>query len=153
MMNIMKLVVMLVITFLPAVSSADDDEFFKNLVSGNVSSTKFSALVKTVSVDPVQDIRADSGVTGYITYKFIAEVKQVFKGERFSQIEYYLTYEAGIKPVISNKQQIISLCFTKDKKLYVPDGGYRIDATDELIKIAKQAADKNPDSTAYNPCR
>ena len=130
---------------------SDDDLFFENLISNNVKETEYSALIKTVSVEPVADIRSDSGSIGYISYKFIAEVEKVFKGLLNNQIEYYVTYEAAIKPVISKHSQIISLCLANDKRLYVPDNGYRIDATDKLITIAKEAASQS--TGIKNTCR
>jgi len=129
---------------------SDDDIFFENLISNNVKKTSYSALIKTVSVEPVADIRSDSGSTGYISYKFIAEVEKAFKGSLNNQIEYYVTYEASIKPIISKYSQIISLCLSSDNRLYVPDNGYRIDATNKLISIAIEAAKKSPGN---NTCR
>lgn len=148
--RIIKLTILLIFIF-PGITIADDDIFFENLISNNVKETEYSALIKTVSVEPVADIRSDSGSIGYISYKFIAEVEKVFKGLLNNQIEYYVTYEAGIKPVISKHSQIISLCLSRDKKLYVPDNGYRIDATDKLITIAKEASKKS--TVNKNTCR
>lgn len=146
--------VLFFVLFLYASSAmADDEAFFNKLINENVIETPFSALIKTVSYEPVNDIRTDRGVTGYITYKFIAVVEEVFKGKAFTQIEYYVTYEAGIKPVVNDQSQIISLCFSTDNKLYVPDNGYRIDATDKLIAIARQAAEIKPGDITYNPCK
>jgi len=130
---------------------SNDDAFFENLISDNIKQTQYSALIKTVSVEPIADIRSDSGSIGYISYKFIAEVEILFKGVLKNQIEYYVTYEATIKPVISLHSQIISLCLSKDNRLYVPDNGYRIDATEKLIKIAKEAASEITENT--NTCR
>ena len=141
---LIKLHIFILIMFFTIGSKAfaDDDIFFENLISNNVKQTQFSALIKTVSVEAVADIRSDSGFTGYITYKFIAEVESVFKGPLNNQIEYYVTYEAAIKPVVSLHSQIISLCLSSDNRLYIPDNGYRIDATEKLIKIAREAANK-----------
>lgn len=148
--RIIKLTILLIFIF-SGKAFADDDLFFENLIANNVKETEYSALIKTVSVEPVADIRSDSGSIGYISYKFIAEVEKVFKGLLNNQIEYYVTYEAGIKPVISKHSQIINLCLSSDKRFYVPDNGYRIDATDKLISIAKEAASKSTENK--NTCR
>ena len=149
--RILKLTILLLIFIFSGKTFADDDIFFENLISNNIKETEYSALIKTVSVEPVADIRSNSGSIGYISYKFIAEVEEVFKGLLNKQIEYYVTYEAGIKPVISNHSQIISLCLSRDKRLYVPDNGYRIDATDRLITIAKKAASKSTENQITCP--
>jgi len=141
-------ILMLIVSFK---AFSNDDIFFENLISDNIKQTQYSALIKTASAEPIADIRSDSGSIGYISYKFIAEVELVFKGILKNQIEYYVTYEAGIKPVISLHSQIISLCLSKENRLYVPDNGYRIDATAKLIKIAKKAASETTENK--NTCR
>ena len=154
--RIIKSTILLLVFLFSCKALADDDIFFENLIRNNVKETEYSALIKTVSVEPVADIRSDSGSIGYISYKFIAEVETVFKGLLNNQIEYYVTYEAGIKPIISKHSQIISLCLSRDKRLYVPDNGYRIDATDKLITIAKAAVRKAATSKTAenkNTCR
>ncbi|MCW8934713.1 MAG: hypothetical protein OQK98_08310 [Gammaproteobacteria bacterium] len=147
----LKSTIFLLIFIFSARAFANDDLFFENLISNNVKETEYSALIKTLSFEPVNKIISGSGSIGYITYKFIAEVEKVFKGLLNKQIEYYVTYEAGIKPALSKHSQIISLCLSQDKKLYVPDNGYRIDATDKLITIAKEAASKSTKNK--NTCR
>ncbi|MCW9047106.1 MAG: hypothetical protein OQK46_03425 [Gammaproteobacteria bacterium] len=144
--GILRTTILIFIFIFSGKAFADDDLFFEKLISNNVNETEYSALIKTVSVEPVADIRSGSGSIGYISYKFIAEVEKVFKGLLNRQIEYYVTYEAGIKPIISKQSQIISLCLSHDKKLYVPDNGYRIDATDKFITIAEEAASKSTDN-------
>ncbi len=149
MINLKTLISAIFITY-AGVSYSNETEFYENLIHSNVIQTDYSALIKNASVDPVIDIRTGSGKTGYITYRFIAEVQQVFKGTLNNQIEYRVTYEAEIKPVINNKTQIISLC-RSDDKFYVPGNGYRIDATEKLIAIAKQA--KNETASLKNICK
>lgn len=149
MINLKILISAIFITY-AGVSYSNETEFYENLIHSNVIQTDYSALIKNASVDPVIDIRTGSGKTGYITYRFIAEVQQVFKGTLNNQIEYRVTYEAEIKPVINNKAQIISLC-RSDNKFYVPGNGYRIDATEKLIAIAKQA--KNETASLKNICK
>ncbi|RDH81599.1 MAG: hypothetical protein DIZ80_16130 [endosymbiont of Galathealinum brachiosum] len=149
MINLKALISITFITY-AGFSHSDETDFYENLIYDNVIQTHYSALIKNASADPVIDIRTDSGKTGYITYRFIAEVQHIFKGASNNQIEYRVTYEAGIKPIINNKIQIISLCRSDDNTFYVPGNGYRIDATEKLINIAKQATNKN--SSLKNIC-
>lgn len=109
----------------------EDKTFFRDLVSQNFKTTPYTALIINKSFEPVNDIRTDLGFTGYVRYRFYADVLETYKGEALGQVTYTATYEAGIAPRIPGKPQLISLCHS-DKGYYYPDNGYLLDATKDL---------------------
>lgn len=129
------------------VALSEEHDFFETMVTNEINQSDFSVLIKTNSVILEKDFRKEKSGIGYIKYKFSAEVLNTFKGQLKGHIEYYVIYDSDIEPTISEHAQIVGLCQGKDNKLYVPQNGLRINATDKLIHLANQAVKEDVGSS------
>lgn len=121
--------------------ASEEKEFFRSLVAENFKTTPYTALILNRSFQPVNDIRADLGFTGYVRYRFYADVLHTYRGEPMGQLTYTITYEAGIAPRITGKPELISLCLKGDK-YYYPDNGYLLKASADLQKLLEELSQK-----------
>lgn len=138
--------------------ASEDKEFFRNLVVENFNSTPYTALILNRSFEPVNDIRTDLGFSGYVRYRFYADVLQTYRGEPMGQLTYTITYEAGIAPKIIGKPELISLC-QKNNNYFYPDNGYLLKASSELKNVLEELSEKNRSQeseqaeTVFSACR
>ena len=129
--------------------------FYTNLANGegpdlrelgvaNLKSTDYTAHLQITGTEVEEIIRDDEGRLAFFRFKVSAKVLETFKGKEMGKVEYYVVWESPAKGPEVGVEKIVSLNYSKDgeKKLFVPDVGYVLPVSEDLVAALKKAGEE-----------
>jgi hypothetical protein len=137
----------------PALPASDDTALSSELVAQNIHKTDCTVLVIITGSRVTGPGGGPPPSRGYVNHVYTARVLETFKGPRAAVITYTVMAEADLNPMSSKHPFIVSLCINRKGEYHVPDNGYVIPATRELLTRARRAAGGPQHKASGSICR